>query len=164
MNSEIVYKKGISISGIILLIIGIVTVYSETFFTESQSSIRMALMFFGAIIFMAGLVKVLMGKKYIVHKESGSRVTNYNLFFDSNVINRLQNILDGKQFDSIPKLKPADGNKAGVKLDLFISDDKKFAAAQVFQFIPFKYEPAGEQKTFYDNDAQLLANYIPNQK
>ena len=75
MNSEIVYKKGISISGIILLIIGIVTVYSETFFTESQSSIRMALMFFGAIIFMAGLVKVLMGKKYIVKNREAVLLT-----------------------------------------------------------------------------------------
>ena len=164
MNTEFIYKKGLSISGIILLIAGGIIAYSETFFTESQSSIRMALMFFGALIFIVGLVKILIGKKYIIHKESGSRITNYNLFLDPHEMGRLQSILDGKQFDNIPKLKPADGNKAGVKLDLFISADKKFAAAQVFQFIPFKYEPAGEQKSFYDNDAQLLANYIPSQK
>ncbi|MCP9612330.1 hypothetical protein [Coprobacter tertius] len=163
MNSEIIYKKGISLIGCILLIAGIIIVYAQTLLDVTATSAKLALMLVGAVCILVGLVKLLMGKKYIIYQGSGSKVKNMNLFFDSHEINKLQGLLESKQFEYLQKLKPAEGNKAGVRLDLLVSEDKKFAAAQVFQFIPFKYEPASDLINFYDEDAATLSKYIPAQ-
>ena len=79
-------------------------------------------------------------------------------------MHRLQQSLENKQFDVLPKLKPAEGNKAGIKLNLFISEDKKYASAQVQQFIPFDYEPVSAPISFYDVDVVALTQAIPDSK
>lgn len=163
INDNIIYKKSLSISGILYLAIAAAIFYGNTLIEGENTSLKMALMIAGSILVIVGIVKVMAGKKMIIYKANGCPMKRRDLYFDNHEIHKLQQSLENKQFDVLPKLKPAEGNKAGIKLDLFISEDKKYASAQVLQFIPFDYEPVAAPISFYDEDARALSQAIPAQ-
>ena len=129
INDNIVYKKTLSISGIIYLAVAIAIFFGNTLIQGENTSMKRC-----------------------------------DLYFENHEMHRLQQSLENKQFDVLPKLKPAEGNKAGIKLNLFISEDKKYASAQVLQFIPFDYEPVSAPISFYDEDVVALTQAIPDSK
>ena len=137
--------------------------YGNTLIQGENTSLKMALMVAGSILVIIGLIKIMAGKKMIIYKANGCPMKRHDLYFDNHEMHKLQQSLENKQFDILPKLKPAEGNKAGIKLDLFISDDNKYASAQVLQFIPFDYEPVTAPMNFYDEDAKALSQAIPAQ-
>lgn len=161
INENIIYKKSLSVSGIIYLVIAIALFLGNTFIQGGNTSLKMALMIAGAIFTIIGLVKIMAGKKMIIYKGTGCPMKKRDLYFDNREMNKLQQSLADKQFDVLPKLKPAEGHKAGIKLNLFISDDKKYASAQILQFIPFDYEPVSAPINFYDEDAAALIQSLP---
>lgn len=164
INDNIIYKKTLSISGIIYLAIAIAIFFGNTLIQGENTSLKMAMMIAGSIFVIIGLVKIMAGKKKIIYKANGCPMKRCDLYFDNHEMHRLQQSLENKQFDVLPKLKPAEGNKAGIKLNLFISEDKKYASAQVLQFIPFDYEPVSAPISFYDEDVVALTQAISNGK
>lgn len=163
INDNIILKKSLSIAGILYLAIAAAIFYGNTLIQGENTSLKMALMVAGSILVIIGLVKIMAGKKMIIYKANGCPMKRHDLYFDNHEMHKLQQSLENKQFDILPKLKPAEGNKAGIKLDLFISDDNKYASAQVLQFIPFDYEPVTAPMNFYDEDAKALSQAIPAQ-
>ena len=159
-NDNIVYKKSLSIAGIIYLVIAAGVFFGNSLIIGENTSLKMALIVLGSIFLIIGLIKVLAGKKIITCKATGSLMKKYDFYFDNHEMNKLQQSLGNKQFDVLSKLKRAEGNKAGVKLNLFISEDKTYASAQVLQFIPFDYEPVAAPINFYDEDASALNQAI----
>ena len=73
------------------------------------------MMIAGSVFAIVGLVKIMAGKKKIIYKANGCPMKRCDLYFDNHEMHRLQQSLENKQFDVLPKLKPAEGNKAGIK-------------------------------------------------
>ena len=116
INDNIIYKKTLSISGIIYLAVAIAIFFGNTLIQGDNTSLKMAMMIAGSVFAIVGLVKLMAGKKKIIYKANGCPMKRCDLYFDNHEMHRLQQSLENKQFNVLPKLKPAEGNKAGIKL------------------------------------------------
>lgn len=160
INENLIHKKNLSISAIILVIVAIGIIYAETMITDQQSSLKMGLLFAGIVVGITGIIKLISGKKVILYKGTGSPVKNYNLFFDNHEMRNLRQAMESKQFDDLSKLKPVQGDKAGIKLDLMVSDDAQYVSAQILEFIPFTYEAVTPHMNYFENEAATLSKAV----
>ena len=76
INDNIIYKKTLSISGIIYLAIAIAIFFGNTLIQGENTSLKMAMMIAGSIFVIIGLVKIMAGKKKIVYKANGCPMKN----------------------------------------------------------------------------------------
>ena len=84
INDNIIYKKTLSISGIIYLAIAIAIFFGNTLIQGENTSLKMAMMIAGSIFVIIGLVKIMAGKKKIVYKANGCPMKKCDLYFDCN--------------------------------------------------------------------------------
>ena len=158
--------KRTSISGIvfscIMLLIGILS-FASTFELEDKSStISMALMVFGTGLFLVGIFRIFWKSKEVVYVPTGSVAKEQSVFFDLKHMDALKNLVNSGSFSADSKIKSeASGN---IRMDVILSADKKFAAVQLFQFIPYTYQPITSVQYFTDEQASAVIAFLAKSK
>lgn len=51
------------------------------------------------------------------------------------------------------------GTSGNLRLDVMLSEDKKFAAVQLFQFVPYTYNPITSVRYFTNGEAASIAAF-----
>jgi hypothetical protein len=79
-----------------------------------------------------------------------------------NPANALKNLVNSGSFSADSKIKSeASGN---IRMDVILSADKKFAAVQLFQFIPYTYQPITSVQYFTDEQASAVIAFLTKSK
>lgn len=156
VNQDISFHKNISVSAIVMLAITLVLIFLAQYTSEISSSLHIFTLSAATILGIIGLVKLFNGKTKIIYNKTGCAVKSSEYYFESIDMGKLLRLVENKQFAEITKLKQISADRHGIKLDLMISDDKKYASAQLLQFIPFEYQPISGVNTFYEDDATAL--------
>ena len=157
--------KRTSVSGIIiscvLLLIGVLSFVATLELEDRTSTISMILMVFGTGLFLIGLFRMFWRSKSIVYLPTGSIAKEHSIFFDSKYLDKLTDTVNSATFTENEIKSESSGN---LRMDVILSEDGKFAAVQLFQFIPYTYQPVTKIHYFTNEKASALASFIARSK
>lgn len=154
--------KRVSTSGVILSFIMIlmgVAVFISTFEMENHSStISMALMVLGTALFLWGVFRLFWKSKEVVYLPTNSVTKEHSIFFDLKYKDALVGQINAGSFSGDRGIKG--GTSGNIRMDVILSADKKFAAVQLFQFVPYAYQPITEVHYFTGDNAAAVASLL----
>ena len=155
--------KRISVSGVlissVMLLIGILAFASTFELDDKSSTTSMALMVLGTGLFLIGLF---WKSKEVVYLPTKSVAKEHSVFFDLKHMDALKNLVNSGSFSADSKIKSeASGN---IRMDVILSADKKFAAVQLFQFVPYTYQPITSVQYFTNEKASAIVAFLSKSK
>ena len=158
--------KRTSISGIvfscIMLLIGILS-FASTFELEDKSStISMALMVFGTGLFLVGIFRMFWKSKEVVYVPTGSVAKEQSVFFDLKHMDKVKELVNFGNLSMDSGIKSE--TSGNLRMDIILSEDNKFAAVQLFQFIPYTYQPITTVHYFTNGEAATIAAFLAKSK
>lgn len=156
-------EKRVSVSGIIfsglILLTGIVMLYFTWRMNgDSSSALNMLLMIAGAGLSVFGLVRFMRNSKEVVYAPTGSLAKEQCLFFDLKHLDDLKQCVGTGKFPGDASIKTEDNGN--IRMDVIISQDRKFAAVQLSQFVPYTYNPVTTIQYYTNGEAQSLHEFI----
>lgn len=157
--------KRTSISGLVfsctLLLVGVLAFVSTFELEDKSSTVSMALMVLGTGLFLVGIFRMFWKSKEVVYLPTGSKAKERSMFFDLKYLDKLTDQVNSGTFSSKEIKSEASGN---IRMDVILSDDNKFAAIQLFQFIPYTYQPVTSVRYFTNDDASAVAHFLLKSK
>lgn len=154
--------KRTSVSGlifsVIMLLVGVLIFASIFEMNDKSSTVSMALMVLGTAFVLLGVFRLFWKSKEVVYLPTGSVAKERSVFFDLKYLGKLTNMLERGQLGSEAEIESnASGN---VRMDVIISQDNKFAAVQIFQFVPYTYTPVTSVRYFTGGDAAAVSAFL----
>ena len=148
--------KRTSVSGLIIsvgmMLVGILIFASIFEMSDKSSTLSMGLMVLGTALIL------FWKSKEIVYLPTGSVAKERSLFFDLKHIGKLTEMLESGKLDGEAGVKSE--SSGNVRLDVMISQDNKFAALQLFQFVPYTYTPVTSVCYFTGNEAAAVSAFL----
>lgn len=158
--------KRTSVSGVIIssvmLLVGILA-FASTFQLEDKSStVSMALMVLGTGLFLMGIFRFFWKSKEVVYLPTGSVAKEQSIFFDLKHMDSLTNMVNSGSFSTDSAIKSE--SSGNIRMDVILSEDKKFAAVQLFQFVPYNYQPITSVQYFTNDGASAVVAFFSKSK
>lgn len=145
-----------------MLLIGILS-FASTFELEDKSStISMALMVFGTGLFLVGIFRIFWKSKEVVYVPTGSVAKEQSVFFDLKHMDKLKELVNFGNLSMDSGIKSE--TSGNLRMDIILSEDNKFAAVQLFQFIPYTYQPITTVHYFTNGEAATIAAFLAKSK
>ena len=153
--------SGVLISSI-MLVVGVIA-FASTFGLEDKSStVSMALMVLGTGLFLMGIFRLFWKSKEVVYLPTSSVAKEHSVFFDLKHMDSLVNIVNSGSFSADSAIKSeSNGN---IRMDIILSEDKKFAAVQLFQFVPYNYQPITSVQYYTNESASAVVAFLSKSK
>ena len=145
-----------------LAILGIFLLFFVFTFHDQSSSLNMALMIVGTLMLLYGVFRIFWNSQELVYLPTGSKTSGGSLFFDLKNLPALTNCVEQHRFDEQSGFKSV-GN-GNVRMDFLLSQDKQFAAIQLFQFIPYTYTPVTSVVYLKGDDAVSASTFLTKGK
>lgn len=158
--------KRTSVSGVlissVMLLIGILAFVSIFELDDKSSTVSMALMVLGTGLFLMGIFRLFWKSKEVIYLPTKSVAKEHSVFFDLKHVDTLMNFVNSGSFSTDLKIKSeASGN---IRMDVMLSADKKFAAVQLFQFVPYTYQPITPVQYFTNEEASAVVAFLSKSK
>lgn len=158
--------KRTSVSGVlissVMLLIGILAFVSIFELDDKSSTASMALMVLGTGLFLMGIFRLFWKSKEVIYLPTKSVAKEHSVFFDLKHVDTLMNFVNSGSFSTDLKIKSeASGN---IRMDVMLSADKKFAAVQLFQFVPYTYQPITPVQYFTNEEASAVVAFLSKSK
>lgn len=151
-NQEVVKRNQISMSAIGAFA-GAVVLFVGGYAMEDPNSSLSTFLFTAAVMLLVvSIIKLAMGRNCYLFRPTGSRLKKMTLYFDTKESQNLQSCLEAKRFDELKSLKRQ--ISTGVKLDIMVAGDSKFAAVQVSEYVPYTYEAVSPVMCYYGDEAK----------
>lgn len=149
--------SGLIFSGIMLLI-GVLAFISTFEMEDRSSTLSMGLMVLGTGLFLIGIFRLFWKSKEVVYLPTGSIAKEQSVFFDLKYMDQLKEIVKLGTFSADTNLKG--GTSGNLRMDIILSEDKKFAAVQLFQFVPYTYNPITSVQYFTNGEVSAVADFL----
>lgn len=154
--------KRTSVSGLvfscIMLLAGVLAFISTFELEDRSSTISMGLMVLGTALFLVGVFRIFWKSKEVVYLPTGSVAKEQSVFFDLKNLDKLSGMVKSGSFATDSAIK---GESSGnIRMDVILSEDTKFAAVQLFQFVPYTYNPVTSVCYFTNGEATALAAFL----
>lgn len=146
--------KNLSILIVILFACVLMITAATKMELEATSPIYLLLMTVGGVGAIVSLIKIAAGTKRVVYHPTGSPIKSYNIFFKPTEISSLTKAIETGDTSKMHSM--LNDTNSGIRLDVVMAKDGKFAACQLFQYVPYSYEPATD---VYRIDESFLANF-----
>lgn len=154
--------KRISVSGlvfsVVMLLVGVLIFASIFEMSDSSSTLCMALMVVGTAFVLLGVFRLFWKSKEIVYLPTGSVTKERTVFFDLKYLGKLADMIEQEQLNGETDIKSS--GSGNVRLDVMISQDNKFAAVQLYQFVPYTYTPVTSVRYFTGDDAVAVSAFL----
>ena len=144
-------------SGIIFLA-GLLILLSTFNMGESSSVLNLCLRVLASLLIMLSIFRIFSKPKEVFYVPTGSVVTEQSLFFDLKHLDELKECVSSGSFPPRGGLKGEENGN--IRMDIIISHDKKFAAVQLFQFVPYAYNPISAVQYYTNDEASSLASFM----
>ncbi len=139
--SKVVLSSVIALMGVATVILPSVLGVSDTF--------HMILLVVGIVLLLFGIYRLFWHSQEMVYWPTKSIVRSGTLYMDAAEVQRINRMVEKNDFSALERIACKDGGNG--RLDYLVSKDGKFVAIQLFQFVPYNYEPVSE-KCYYSND------------
>ena len=125
-----------------LVVVGIAAIILALDLNTAPSTLSMVLLTVGTIFLLIALYRLFWRSKELVYTPTGSSISEGSCYWDVSDLQELARLLEQSDFASTaPLTVKLSGN---VRLDYILSKDRKFAAVQLFRFVPYVYEPVSQ--------------------
>lgn len=115
-------------------------------------------MVLGTAFFLLGIFRLFWKSKEVVYIPTGSVTKERSVFFDLKHMGKLKEMIEKGQLSTEDGVK-SEGS-GNVRLDVILSQDNKFAAVQLFQFVPYTYTPVTSVHYYTGNDAATISAFL----
>lgn len=146
------------ILSLVMIVAGLLIFFSAFQLEDKASTLSMFLMVLGTAALLLGVFRLFWKSKEMVYAPTGSVTKEASAFFDSKYIDKLTSALESGAFPLENSLESTPSGN--LRVDLLLSQDSKFAAVQLFQFVPYTYNPVTEVYYFTGDKASALAAYL----
>lgn len=160
MNSKIIYKadpKSVTIS-LILTAVGVVALFIPSIVLPEGGTLSSIIVFAALILLCVGVVRVLFFRKMKIFSETGSRIKSYTYYFKQDEYSLLSTSLTKGEFSKIPTLERAPST--GIRLDVSVSVDGRFACCQIFRYIPYNFVADSDVMYVNENDLEEFISFV----
>ena len=155
-NGQVVRRKNpvsLFLSSAVLAV-GLVLLIVAGQMGDRTTSVYIASLVFGVSGVLAGGLLLLFGGRQFIYTPTKSKVTLHSYFFEPNQFHTVCQAVKSGDCTTLKSLKRSDNS--GIRLDVLSSADHRFAAAQVYHYVPYTYTPASQLYCSYDDRAQEL--------
>lgn len=142
----------------IMLIAGIIAFVSTFEMEDRSSTFSMGLMVLGTALFLGGVFRLFWKSKKIVYLPTGSVAKEQSVFFDLKHADDLAEMVKTGNFPVTAEIKG--GGSGNLRLDVILSEDRKFAVVQLFQFVPYTYNPITPVRYYTNGEATSIAAFL----
>lgn len=118
---------------------------------QSASTLCMSLLTIGTILLLIAVYRFFWKSKEMVYLPTGSIVKEGTCYLDINDLQPMNALLEQGGFESLENIQIKMSGNA--RLDYMVTKDGKFAAAQLYRFIPYTYEPFSKVYYYKEADA-----------
>lgn len=159
-HPDIVKRMSVSslIFSSIFLCIGILAFVTILGLDDKSSTYSMGLMVLGTGAFLIGIFRLCWKAKRSIYLPTGSVTKEQTFFFNLKYLNELSRIVESGTFPAESDIKSE--HTGNIRMDVILSEDKKFAAVQLFQFIPYTYQPLTDIRYLINTEASALAVFL----
>lgn len=148
---SIFYSLAMALAGVLLF----ATVFEMH---DRSATFSMILMVLGSILIIYGVYRLFWKSKENIYLPTGSLTREQSYFFDLKYLNTLTDMVNQDTLGSDASVKSdASGN---VRLDVVLSVDNRFAAVQLFRFVPYSYAPVTSVHYYTGADAALVSAFL----
>ena len=155
-------EKQISVKQILLssciALFGVMGIVLSLVMDKSESTLCMAFLTIGILLMLFALYRFFTKSKEMIYKPTGSEVRSDSLYMDSVELPSLKQMMVKNEFSTSSRLVFKEGGNG--RLDYMVSKDGRFLAMQLFQFVPYTYEPVTGVYYYADDEAVAVARYI----
>lgn len=123
-----------------------------------SATLSMALLTVGTILVLVALYRLFWKSTEVVYIPTGSIIKEGTCYVDSADLRELADMMAAKGF-KCPR-KVAFKSSGNGRMDYLVSKDGQFAAVQLFQFVPYNYEPATAVHYYVGDDAASFMRYL----
>lgn len=147
------------IFSVVMVLLGVFLLASTFEVHASSTTLSMALMVLGTGFFLLGIFRLFWKSRETVYLPTGSVTKERSLFFDLKHMEKLREMIDGNKLSSETAGIKCEGS-GNVRMDIILSQDNKFAAIQLFQFVPYTYTPVTSVHYYTGSDATSVATFL----
>lgn len=145
-----------------IMISGIVSIGFALDMDNVSSTVSMLLLTVGSICLLVSLYRLFWRSQKHVYTQTGSPLVEGSCYWDSCDMQNLLKMLEHSDFKLTRGIvSRLSGN---VRLDYILSKDHKFAAVQLFQFVPYVYEPVTRIYYYTNEIAADFARHLVKNK
>lgn len=125
---------------------------------DKSTTFSMALLAFGSIFIVYGLYRLLWKSKVLVYLPTGSVAEEQCLFFDLKYMSKLVDLLNKDSLSADTSVRCEDAGN--VRMSVVLSADNRFAAVQLFQFVPYNYAPITPIRYYTEKEAAAVSAFL----
>ena len=160
---EAINKKSVTISTLSLAL-GLGILCSGSLIEDKSSGLYLAVISAPFFLLIIALFHLIHKRKKLVYAPTGSPITEGYLHFEKSQLEVMKTMLQSDSAENIEWTGFARNGNA--RLHYMVSEDARFAAVQLYEYIPYNFEVASEVYTYCDHHvhpiAQLLLQHHPN--
>ncbi len=155
-HSLIITKKKSPLTGILVLIAGVISVALVPI-VNTDGGLGGALLIVLAITFFVwGLLATFIRKKYYYHIPGASTILFREFYFESENFMKVSRILESESYIELAKI-PQTVDK-GIKLRIAYTANRSLCVVQLLKYVPFEYEVQSEAKELSKEQAAVVFN------
>ena len=141
-----------------MLFLGCILFLGVFMITDKSSTLSMACMVAGSVFLLLGIFRLFWKSQDLFYSPTGSVVSQACFFFHLKDLSTLSQVIADKQFGGCNDISTLDSGN--VRLDALLSNDHRFVALQLFQFVPYTYTPVTSVLYFTDDDARSVSVFL----
>lgn len=154
--------KRVSVSSLIFscifLCVGILAFAATLGFEDKASTYSMGLLVLGTGACLTGIFRLFWKAKQNVYLPTGSVTKERSFFFNLKHVGELSHMVESGNFPVESDIKSE--HSGNIRLDIILSEDKKFAAVQLFQFVPYTYQPLTAIRYLKNEEVSALTVFL----
>ena len=154
---EIVSTKSVVMS-VFVALIGLGIIVLSSWIEDKSSSYYIAGNTLAVVLLIGGFYRLLFKRTLLIYSPTNSEMLCGSFYLDTKYLEKLKkDITDNNDTDFSKYELLKSGN---LRLDYVISRDSKFVAVQLYQYIPYTFEPACEVTIYEDNKAVNFGRFF----
>lgn len=141
-----------------LLLLGAIIFYCAFQLEDNTSALSMLLMVAGIALLFFGVFRLFLKSKKTVYFPTKSEIKESSLFFDPVHLDTLSAMLESENFIQDKSISSI--HSGNIRMDLQVSQDRKFAGVQLFRYIPYTYSTISPVYYFTGTSAEAFCNFL----
>lgn len=154
---EVINTKSVLLS-IVTAFVGVGIIILSSFLEDKSSSVYMAGNTLAIVLIILGLYRLFFKRKQLVYFPTKSTLISGSAYFDTKHLEELKAAIETNQETNLSDYEFT--NSGNSRLDYMVSKDGQFVAVQLYQYVPYTFEPVCEVASFEASQAANFGTYL----
>lgn len=154
---QVLNTKSVSLS-IVVCLVGSGIIFLSSWMEDKSSSSYMAGNTLAVILLILGFYRLLRKRYQLIYVPTESVMLSGSFYLETQQFERFKAALTGEPTTDFSQFNLT--RSGNIRLDYVVSRDGQFVASQVFQYIPYNFEPATDIVCYEEKNAHNLAMFL----